>query len=125
MTAGEVIRLLTALGVGAVLLAIVNGLFSKRKLSADATKVITEAATGVLANLKEENTRVIASNAVLTSRVEAAEHESRRLREDLQLLREAVSVHAFWDRQAFNAGRAQGLDLPEPPPLHIPPRSTS
>jgi hypothetical protein len=115
--AGEILKWLTAAGVGAVLLAVVNGLFSKRKLSADATKVITEAASGVVERLTEENARVIASNIVLAGKVEA-------LQTNVQLLRDAIAVHAFWDQQAFNAAKAQGLDLPEPPPLHITPGST-
>ena len=42
----EVLRWITSLGVSAVLLALVNGLFGKRKLSAEATKIITDAASG-------------------------------------------------------------------------------
>lgn len=111
------LSLLTAVGVGSVITALVTGLFGKRKLSADATKIITEAAGGLVKDLRDENARHIASNASLTERLAALER--RELERD-QRERErdhAILLHGYWDQQVFTMARDQGLALPEPPPL--------
>ena len=109
---GDVIRLITAIGLGTVLASIITGFFSKRKLSADATKIITEAASGVVIRLEGENTR-------LTARVAAGERDRERDHELIRALSELVAVHGQWDQQAFTMLREQGIEMPPPPPLHI------
>lgn len=124
MTSAEIIRTLVALGVGGVLVAVVNGLFSKRKLSADATKIITDAASGVVLVLKAENARVTEQNTRLNARLDATDREQTLLRDENRALAELVAVHGQWDQQAFTMLKNQGIELPPPPPLHINPRST-
>lgn len=115
----EVLRWLTSLGVAGVLVALVNGLFGKRKLSAEATKVITEAASGTLKDMRDENTRLVARQVTTEARLDTAE---RRITEQAEHQRKTdalIVVHGEWDRQAFYAARSKGITLPEPPPLTI------
>ena len=115
----EALRWITSLGVSAVLLALVNGLFGKRKLSAEATKIITDAASGTLKDVRDENVRLLARQTTTEARLDAAE---RRLGEQAEHQRQTdalIVVHGEWDRQAFYAARERGMVLPEPPPLTI------
>lgn len=120
----EVIQWVTGVGIGGILLALVNGLFTKRKLSAEATKIITDAASGVVQNLRDENARVIASNTVLGVKVAEltvkVEHQQVQIEQGQRIQRvqsEALAVHAFWDQQAVSICAEQGINLPAPPPL--------
>jgi len=100
-----VVTWLTGAGVGVVLAAIIAGLFSRRKLSAEATEIITKAASGVVERLEAEVTRVTADNAALRAQVQRQEV--------------ALGVHSFWDRQAYDILAQQGIELPPPPPLYV------
>lgn len=115
----EVLRWVTSLGVSAILLAIVNGLFSKRKLSAEATKIITDAASGTLKDVRDENTRLLARQATLEGRVDAVERENRQQAAHQRQTDALIVVHGEWDRQAYYAAKSKGVLLPEPPPLTI------
>ena len=116
---GEILRWITALGVSGVLLAFVNGLFGKRKLSAEATKIITDAASGTLKDVRDENVRLLARQAATESRLDAVEQENRVQAEHQRQTDALIVVHGEWDRQAFYAAKSKGIQLPEPPPLTI------
>lgn len=116
---GEVLRWLTSLGVAGVLLALVNGLFGKKKLSAEATKIITDAASGTLKDVRDENTRLIARQAATEARLDAVEQVNRDQAEHQRQTDALIVVHGEWDRQAFYAAKSKGIQLPEPPPLTI------
>lgn len=105
------------IGIGGVLAAVVTGLFSKRKLSADATKIITEAASGVVAEMRTELGRAAQANALLTGRFEAGQAVQQAQQEHLRSIDQAVAMHVMWDHQVRAIARDNGLDLPEPPPL--------
>lgn len=104
------LQLLGALGFGGILATIINAMFNKRKLSAEATEVITKAASGVVERLEKENQRIIAREEVNAQRA-AADHQ------EIHQLRTLISMHAYWDQQAYEALQAQGINLPKPPPL--------
>lgn len=119
VNSGQLLQGLGAFGAGAVVLAFVNGMFGKRKLSAEATKIITEAATGTLRDVRDENTRLLARQIQHETRLDSAE---RRLGEQAEHQRKTdalIVVHGEWDRQAFYAAKSKGIQLPEPPPLTI------
>lgn len=118
MGAPNLIALLGVLGIGSIIGTFVNGLFSKRKLSADATKVITDAASGVVAIQEAQLARVLTQNAALSTRLDQTEKEQERARDRERQRDEALAVHAFWDRQATAELAHHGIMLPEPPPLH-------
>ena len=115
----EFLRWFTSFGAAGVLLAVVNGLFSKRKLSAEATKIITDAASGTLKDVRDENTRLLGRQATLEARVDAVEKENRVQAEHQRQTDALIVVHGEWDRQAYYAARNKGINLPEPPPLTI------
>lgn len=105
------------IGIGGVLAAVITGLFSRRKLSADATKIITDAASGVVAELRTELGRAAQANALLTGKVEAGQLIQTQQQEHLRSIDQAVAMHVLWDRQAYATLRESGIELPEPPPL--------
>lgn len=115
----QLLQYLSMFGLGAVALAIVNGLFSKRKLSAEATKIITDAASGTLKDVRDENTRLLARQAATEARLDALERENETQAVHLRRTDALIVVHGEWDRQAFYAAERAGLHLPEPPPLTV------
>ncbi len=112
---------LSSAAVSAVVIAVITGLFSKRKISAEATKIIADAASGVVERLEKENARVILSNSTLAQRVEAQQSDVDQMKRTQRLQGDALAIHAFWDNQAVEKLREQGIELPPPPPLNTPP----
>lgn len=108
-------------GIGAIIAAIVTGLFSKRKLSAEATEIITKAAAGVVTNLQAEidrqkirNSELIEEHrADMAALIRAHDNEMAEVRRVLQL-------HVAWDAIAIARMAELGIELPPPPPL-LPP----
>lgn len=115
----ELLRWMTSLGVSAILAAFVTGLFGKKKLSAEATKIITDAASGTLKDVREENVRLLGRQSVLEARIDAVEQVNRDQAEHQRRTDALIVVHGEWDRQAFYAAKNKGIQLPEPPPLTI------
>lgn len=111
------LQILGLVGIGGVLVATINGLFSKRKLSADATKIITEAASSVVADLRTELARRAAENVLLEGRVAATVIEQSTQRDHMRSLDQAVAQHVLWDQQVRETLRESGIDVPAPPPL--------
>ena len=115
----EVLRWLTSFGISAVVLALVNGLFLRRKMSAEATKLITDAASGTLNGVWEENKRLLGRQAATEARLDAVERENRLQAEHQRQTDALIVVHGEWDRQAYYAARDKGIQLPQPPPLRL------
>lgn len=73
-------------GIAALAGALINGLFLKRKLGAEATNLITNAATGLVERLEDENERITRSYLLISQRLEevleTAEKADRELREN-------------------------------------------
>lgn len=132
--------LLSATGAG-VLGAVINGIINRKKLGAEATNIITQAATGVVERLEAEIKRKGSDLEAATARIreleervrvveqresdhatECQEREKERAHEML-LIRETLQVHAAWDFRAVRALEEFSLrktDLRPPPPL-LPP----
>jgi hypothetical protein len=73
----DVINLVAAAGGGGVIAAVVNALFNKRKLSAEATEIITKAAAGTVALAVSDNTALRAEIAELRARVDLLAETAR------------------------------------------------
>lgn len=123
MSAELIAAALGAGGIGAIAAAIVTGLFSKRKLGAEATEIITKAAAGVVTNLHAEIDR----------QVKAREDEARIHRDAIERLisshnretaevRRVLQLHVAWDAIAIARLGEVGVMLPPAPPL-LPPTS--
>lgn len=112
------IAALGAGGLGAIIAAIVTGLFSKRKLGAEATEIITKAAAGVVKNLEGEIERQVRRNELL---IAEHEHVLNRLvsshAEELEEVRRVLQLHVAWDAIAIAKMAEVGIDLPPAPPL--------
>ncbi len=97
-----------------VMAAVVNALAGRRKLGADATKVITEAAGGVVERLEHENGR-------LQQRVQRLELEVDDMKRQRHIWHELLLIHAGWDHLAIEKLRAAGDEVGDAPPLTPPP----
>jgi len=121
MSSELIVAILGAGGIGAVLAAIVTGLFSKRKLGAEATEIITKAAAGVVTNLQAEIDRQVelrleqaaANTATIETLLKDHANEMDEVRRVLQL-------HVAWDSIAIARMAEVGIELPPAPPL-LPP----
>ena len=124
MHAETIVALLGGGGIAAIISAIVAGLFSKKKLGAEATEIITKAAAGVVTNMQAEIDRqvlarqdqAVAHHEAITSMMASHEREIEDIRRTLQL-------HVAWDVMAIAKLRELGLDMPPTPPL-LPPLRT-
>lgn len=113
--------LLGAGGVGAIMAAIVTGLFSKRKLGAEATEIITKAAAGVVTNMQAEIDRQVRRNDLLISEHLSLMHSLREdHRREMEDVRRVLQLHVAWDAIAIARIGELGIDLPPAPPL-LPP----
>lgn len=123
--------LVAALGagsIGAVLAALVTGLFTKRKLGAEATEIITKAASGVVESLNAEvarvNTRL--STALSEHEADRARHARERAADRARFTREledrdrVLQLHVAWDMLVRAKLAEHDIDVPEPPPLKPP-----
>ena len=112
-----VVQFMGSVVLATIVGALLNGLINRRKLSAEATEIITRAASGVVERLEDDIERGERREQALMLRVadlEAGEIENRRV----------LQEHAAWDHMAVAALQAAGiLDLPDPPPLLPPPHT--
>lgn len=116
-----VVALLGGGGIAAIISAVVAGLFSKRKLGAEATEIITKAAAGVVTNMQAEIDRQVRArqdlavehHAAITALLAGHEREIEDVRRTLQL-------HVAWDTFAVAKLAEVGISLPPIPPL-LPP----
>lgn len=101
-----VATLLGAVGSSATIAAAINFYANRKKVGADATKIITDAATAVVSSLRER----IEELERREDEREAREREWKRLLEE----------HHDWDVMAARAidEVMPPIDLPDPPPLY-------
>lgn len=123
-------QLLGAGGFAAVLTAVVQGLFSRKRLGADATQIIQKAASGVVVDLERQVaakahmiTELETQVAGLESREDALEQRVRELERSLEESRTVNQMHVAWDFLAFQELEKKGTHLPPPPPLSPPPKT--
>ena len=99
MDGAAVVTLLTSVTGAGVIAAVVNGLINRRKLGADTTKVITEAAASLV--------------GMTQGRLDTLEKEMTEVRK-------ALRIHEPWDREAVKKLRSADppIDILDPPPLY-------
>lgn len=96
MDGSAIVTILVSLFGAGTIGVIINALISRRKIGADATQVITQAAASLVSST--------------TGRLEAVERE-------LTAIRSSARKHEAWDRQVVRQLRAAGLEVADPPPL--------
>lgn len=124
-TAQILIGVLGTLGLGAVGAAVITGIFSKKKLSADATEIITRAATSVVEGLNDDNRRL--KEALDEHRIQLARQERLRQADHdefgrvLEEHRAVLQLHTAWDQIVKERLAIAGIsDIPDPPPFYPP-----
>ena len=121
MNGGVLAVILGAVSSSAVIAAVVTGLFSKRKLGAEATEIITKAAAGVVTNMQAEINRQVKRNDELVAahKIEMADMVARHARE-MGEVRQVLQLHVAWDLIVIAKMSDLGITLPPAPPL-LPP----
>jgi hypothetical protein len=124
MSTEALLQLLGSAGLAAVLVAVINAVVNRRKLGAEATKVISDAAAGTVRDVREDNARLREENVDLRSRIVALENDQDMWEYERDQWREVLQIHAAWDRLAIEriAGREPPIELPDAPPLTPPSR---
>lgn len=131
-----IIAVLGTGGLSAIIAAAITGLFSKRKLGAEATKIIADAAATVVTDLRQSLTDqkalVVTNNAEHAALVVklTAEHAaalmanedkmremSRSHADELEEYRRTLQQHVAWDVLVIAKMADVGVELPPAPPL--------
>lgn len=123
-----VVAALGGAGLSAIVAAVVSGLFSKRKLGAEATEIITKAAAGVVTNIQSELDRQVAKNQrVVESHAQEMSSASTKMQgmerdhaREMEEVRRVLQLHVAWDAIAIAKMSELGVQLPPAPPL-LPP----
>lgn len=114
-----VLGILGASTVTAVAGALIAGFFQRKKLGADATEIITRAATGVMEQVQEDNARLREENVALRTTIE----DLRQMVEDHTRV---LQLHVVWDAMVITKLAEAGIeDLPPAPPFYGPTSSPS
>ena len=118
MNAQFIVAVLGAGGLGAVFAAIVAGLFSRKKLGAEATEIITKAAAGVVTNMQAEIDRqVLRNNALVAEHRAFVDRLMASHAEEVEEFRRVLQLHVAWDSIAIAEMAKLGVNLPPAPPL--------
>jgi hypothetical protein len=112
-----VLQLLGSAVVASVIGAIINGILNRKKLGAEATEIITKAASGVVRDIREDNER-------LRRRVSELEIQASEWAIEKQEWKDVLILHGAWDLMATSAVNQAipPIELPPPPPLTPPVR---
>lgn len=125
MNATNIALVLGAVGIGAIVSAIIAGLFSKKKLGAEATEIITKAAAGVVTNLQTEIDRQVKMREALqadidrqrTEHLQAIANLMASHADEVEEMRRVLQLHVAWDAIAIAKMAEVGVNLPPAPPL--------
>lgn len=124
MTGNQWLDLLFSAGGAAIIVAMINAIQNRRKLSADAAQIISQAAAGTVENIMKDNAALREKQATmeaqivrLTIAVEAAEKREKHT----AVMEERYRWHLDrWHRYASRLAdemRAMGGTIEDPPPL--------
>lgn len=121
VNAAIIAAVLGAGGFSAIIAAIVTGMFSKRKLGAEATEIITKAAAGVVTNMQAEIDRQAKRNEeLLRAHMQEKQALISAQEREMEEVRRVLQLHVAWDAIAIAKMNEFGIELPPAPPL-LPP----
>lgn len=121
------IQILLSAGGATVLAALITAVMNRRKLSAEATQIITQAAAGTVENVMKDNAELRTRMAVLEAKLrdyEAAQriHDDRErhhLLAEERYRRHSTECHDYTAILASKL-RELGETVPDPPPIWRP-----
>lgn len=117
-----VAAILTSLGVGAILTAVISGLFGRGKAKAEAAAIIGDTARELLQPLRDRMIEMGADEKRMRHRIEDLEADLRWLRAERadQIRRDTAMQHHLmalntWTQEWLPRARSLGLEVPDPP----------
>lgn len=117
-TTSVILAIMGSASLGAIAAAIVTGIFSKKKLGAEATEIITKAAAGVVTNLQAEIDRqVLLRQEQALENSSAIQHLMASHAEEMEEVRRVLQLHVAWDAIAIARLSELDVHLPPAPPL--------
>jgi hypothetical protein len=116
------VAILASTAIGAIGAAIVTGLFSRRRLGADAAHIIQQAASGVVLDLREtiKDERAAHDKEVFDLRDDLARLK-QEWRDEREAWRRVNQLHVAFDMLAIARLAEAGIDLGMDPPPLLPP----
>jgi hypothetical protein len=123
-----IIQILISAGGATVIAAFINAVMNRRKLSAEATEIITKAAAGTVENVMKDNStlreriahlEILVKNHEETIRI-AESREREHLLAEERHRRHEVDCRNYTGLLATQL-RALGGTVPDPPPIYRPP----
>jgi len=132
MSAAAVLQILASAGAATILATVINGILNRKKLGAETTKIITDAAGTFVKELKEDNERLRRSDERKTllladceARLDDLEHAQAEWETERDEWLRVLQVHASWDALAIaRLGEPiPPLVIPDAPPLTPPTRN--
>jgi hypothetical protein len=122
------LQLAASTALATVIVAVINGFLQRRKVSADTTKTLTDAAGGFVERIDHDNERLRTDNRRLEQGSDKRDEFIDLLLDERVELRKQIREHADWDEniKTIIFALAPHVDLPECPPLdfklHVKPR---
>lgn len=110
MDGNQLFQLLGSIGGASIVAAVVNAIINRRKMGADVTKVIQEAAGTAVERVEKDNARLREENEKLWVKLRACEQEN------------ATLIDAVRDQQAYSRRQSEeirrlGGTVEDPPDL--------
>lgn len=105
-------------GFSAISAAVITGLFSRRKLGADATEIITKAAAGVVISMQAQ--LAFSEKSRQDDQASCArkmDHMARAHIQERNEWRKVLQLHVAWDALAIAKLAETGVEMPPTPPL--------
>lgn len=115
MDGQAIIQLVGAVFGAGTIAAIVNALFSRRKMSADVVKTINEAADSAVKRVQEDNARLRLENKELKERVDEVEEDARTARRRAERLTDALIAYVSYAGRQTDVIRTLGGEIEDPP----------
>lgn len=121
MSQDLVIGLLGGGGLATIIGSIITAALTKKKLGAEATEIITNAASSVVTRLESEVQRAVADRERMRAECDADLAKARReFADEREQWRRVLQLHVVWDAIAIAEMAKLGIDLPPAPPLTPP-----
>lgn len=99
--------------------SVTNNLMTRKRLGAEATKIITDAATGVVTDVRADNKRLRDSEVELRGRIDALEKAQDAWEDEKRRWKQILQDHEHWDTLVSQELRSvhPETNIPDPPPL--------